>query len=49
MSVQAEQEQYRFQAEVVQIQDLMAHSPYSDKEIFLRELIPKPWLTEGWS
>ncbi len=39
MSVQTEQERYSFQAEVVQILDLMVHSLYSNKEIFLRELI----------
>src|SRR5215472_11889645 len=33
------QESYAFQAEVVQILDLMVHSLYSNKEIFLRELI----------
>ncbi len=32
-------ESYSFQAEVVQILDLMVHSLYSNKEIFLRELI----------
>src|SRR5499425_1998157 len=33
------QESYSFQAEVVQILDLMVHSLYGNKEIFLRELI----------
>ncbi|HEU5392672.1 MAG TPA: molecular chaperone HtpG [Streptosporangiaceae bacterium] len=36
---QSGQESFAFQAEVVQILDLMVHSLYSNKEIFLRELI----------
>ena len=39
MSVPTDQESYSFEAEVVQILDLMIHSLYSNKEIFLRELI----------
>jgi len=38
-SVQAEQERFGFQAEVVQILDLVVRSLYSNKDIFLRELI----------
>jgi molecular chaperone HtpG len=38
-NVMPEQETYSFQAEVVQILDLMVHSLYSNKDIFLRELI----------
>jgi molecular chaperone HtpG len=39
MSVQSEQESYSFQAEAVQILNLVVHSLYSNKQIFLRELI----------
>ena len=39
MSVEAHKETHGFQTEVKQVLDLMIHSLYSNKEIFLRELV----------
>lgn len=39
MSIEAQQEKLSFQAEVKQLLNIVVHSLYSNKEIFLRELI----------
>src|SRR5579872_5641971 len=39
MTLDAHQEKLSFQAEVKQLLDIVVHSLYSNKEIFLRELI----------
>ncbi len=39
MSLNAQQEKHSFQAEVKQILNMVVHSLYSNKEIFLRELV----------
>lgn len=39
MTTNAHQEKHQFQAEVKQLLDIVVHSLYSNKEIFLRELI----------
>ena len=39
MSIDAHQEKLSFQAEVKQLLNIVVHSLYSNKEIFLRELI----------
>ncbi len=39
MSLEAQQEKHSFQAEVKQILNMVVHSLYSNKEIFLRELV----------
>ena len=39
MTIDAHQEKLSFQAEVRQLLDIVVHSLYSNKEIFLRELV----------
>ncbi len=39
MTVKADKQTLGFQTEVAQLLDLMIHSLYSNKEIFMRELI----------
>src|ERR1700682_2167293 len=39
MTIEAHQEKLSFQAEVKQLLDIVVHSLYSNKEIFLREMI----------
>ena len=36
-------ERHEFQAEVKQILDIVVHSLYSNKDVFLRELISNDW------
>jgi len=39
MTMQAGREVFSFQAEAARVLELMTHSPYSNKEIFLPKLI----------
>ena len=39
MAEQTEVKSYRFKAEITQVLDILVHSLYKDREIFLRELI----------